>query len=86
MAINSLSFILFFVVLSTFYYGTSVHKQLQNYVLLIANYVFYGFVNWRMAIFLFIVVGIAYIIGLEIEKNGNRKKSRQLVYCWQLDY
>ena len=74
MAINSLSFILFFVVLSTFYYGTSVHKQLQNYVLLIANYVFYGFVNWRMAIFLFIVVGIAYIIGLEIEKNGNRKK------------
>ena len=54
MAVNTFSFLLFFIVVFLVYFapGISQRKTWQNIWLLAASYFFYGFVDWRMLPFL----------------------------------
>ena len=47
MIFNSWVFLAFFSIVYTLYLLTRRHFRLQNLVLLVASYVFYGFWDWR---------------------------------------
>lgn len=80
MVVNSLSFLLFFIVVFTVYYmpGVRQHAVRQNVWLLLTSYFFYGFVDWKMLPILLGVTIIFYWLGTQIKKEmdaDNRKKA-----------
>ncbi|PWA03848.1 MBOAT family O-acyltransferase, partial [Flavobacterium psychrotolerans] len=81
MVFNSITFFIFF---TSFYllYWFVVNKnlRLQNLLLLLGSYVFYGWADWR---FLSLIIGISafnFYLGLSIEKASNPKYRQLLVY------
>lgn len=80
MVVNSLSFLLFFIVVFTVYYmpGIRQHAARQNVWLLLTSYFFYGFVDWKMLPILFGITAVFYWLGARIKKEmdaNNRKKA-----------
>ena len=80
MVVNSLSFLLFFIVVFTVYYmpGIRQHVVRQNVWLLLTSYFFYGFVDWKMLPILFGITAVFYWLGAQIKKEmdaNNRKKA-----------
>ena len=80
MVVNSLSFLLFFIVVFTVYYmpGIRQHVARQNVWLLLTSYFFYGFVDWKMLPILFGITAVFYWLGAQIKKEmdaNNRKKA-----------
>lgn len=71
MVINSLNFLLFFVLVFSLYYIPKRDKNIQNTILFIANYAFYAFANWCMCLFLLIMNIATYWMGIKIEKSKN---------------
>ena len=80
MVVNSLSFLLFFIVVFTVYYlpGIRQYAVRQNVWLLLTSYFFYGFVDWKMLPLLLGVTVAVYWLGGGIYKAisaGNKKKA-----------
>ena len=80
MVVNSLSFLLFFIVVFLVYYAPGIKQSAtrQNVWLLLTSYFFYGFVDWKMLPILFGVTVIFYWLGAQIKKEmdvNNRKKA-----------
>ena len=80
MVVNSLSFLLFFIVVFSVYYAPGIRQSAtrQNVWLLLTSYFFYGFVEWKMLPILFGVTVIFYWLGAQIKKEmdvNNRKKA-----------
>ena len=80
MVINSLSFLLFFIVVFAVYYAPGIRQSAtrQNVWLLLTSYFFYGFVDWKMLPILFGVTVLFYWLGAQIKKEmdvNNRKKA-----------
>ena len=70
MIINSVSFWLFFICVLVVYYG--VYRKTacgQNITLLLASYVFYGMVDWRMCLLLGGATFAFYGLGIAVRKN-----------------
>lgn len=77
MLVNSLLFWGFFLVVLLFYFSFARKKaSWQNMWLLVASYVFYGYVSWTMCGLLAIATVAFYLIGLYIPKIPKRKG------CW----
>ena len=77
MTINSIDFLLFFVVVFLIYYFPLKSKhRWQNVLLLLASYFFYGFADIRMLLLLMGVTVLYYFLGIGIGKrkatNGGR--------------
>ncbi len=73
MIINSVSFLLFFILVILIYYTFLKEKtSLQNGLIFFASYFFYGMANWKMIPILFITTVIFFILGLLIQKNKGR--------------
>ena len=80
MVVNSISFLLFFVVVFFVYYlpGISQRKNLQNWWLLLTSYYFYSYVDWKMLPLLLGITVVYYYLGIYIKKSiddGNSKLS-----------
>lgn len=81
MVVNSISFLLFFVVVFVGYYAPAISKntKLQNTWLFIASYFFYGFANWKMIPLILGATVVFYGIGLwlknEMAKGHTRNAS-----------
>ncbi len=80
MVVNSLSFLLFFIVVFAVYYAPGIRQYAtrQNVWLLLTSYFFYGFVDWKMLPILFCITVIFYWLGAQIKKEmdvNNRKKA-----------
>lgn len=75
MVVNSLNFLLFFVVVFLVYYVLiSGKSKLQNTWLLTASYFFYGFAEWRMIPLLLTATVVFYGIGLGIARFQDTSK------------
>ena len=74
MVINSLSFVVFFVVVFFLYYLPLRQRgaMWQNVVLLLASYFFYGYADLCMLPLLLVVTAVFYLIGIGIEKNEDK--------------
>ncbi len=80
MVVNSLSFLLFFIVVFTVYYMPGIRQQAvrQNAWLLLTSYFFYGFIDWKMLPILLGVTILFYWLGVHIKREmdaNNRKKA-----------
>jgi alginate O-acetyltransferase complex protein AlgI len=72
---NSFIFILFFFVVYGLYLGLKKSYKVQNLILLVASYIFYGYWDWRFLLLLASSTLIDYFVGIEIGKaQGHRRK------------
>ena len=76
MVVNSLTFLLFFVVVFIAYYLPVFEKtpKYQNWVLLVSSYFFYAYADWRMIPLLFIATAVFYFLGIWIKKKIDEEK------------
>ena len=69
MLFTSLPFVLFFVaVFSLYWFVFNRNLKLQNFVLLISSYIFYGWWDWRFLLLLFFISLSYYLLAIEISK------------------
>ncbi len=74
MLFTSLEYFLFLPVVFALYWSLKSEKpDLQNGLLLIASYVFYGWWDWRFLLLLVSLALINYFIGLSIGKNEEKR-------------
>ncbi len=81
MLFNSFSFALFLPIVLSFYWIIGYRRvKIQNILLLLASYFFYGLWDWR---FLFLIIAsslIDYFIGIEIYNSENKFKRKLFLY------
>lgn len=80
MLFNTLAFVSFFITVFFFYwivFGRSL--KLQNLIILISSYVFYGFWDWRFLSLLILISLVNYILGYYIGKTSNLKTKQVLL-------
>lgn len=69
MVVNSINFWIFFIIVIVVYYGFArKSSRMQNVTLLIASYIFYGIVDWKMCALLLGATVVFYVLGLAIDK------------------
>lgn len=79
MLFSSLSFFIFFPAVLIAYWALFQYKKLQNILLLISSYVFYGWWDWRFCILLFLSSVFGYIIAQQIDRTESDKKRNLLM-------
>ena len=79
MIFNSIEFLIFFVIVFSLYHFILKEKTyLQNILLLVASYVFYAWVNWKILPLLVVTTVVFYFLGIAIFK-GRTDKRKQLL-------
>lgn len=75
MVVNSLNFLLFFVVVFIVYYLPVSRKLLkfQNLWLFLTSYFFYGFADWKMILLLLGATSVFYGLGWWLKKEMNQQ-------------
>ena len=78
MVVNSLSFLLFFVVVFVVYYLPIIRKssKLQNFWLFITSYFFYGYADWKMIPILLGATLVFYGLGWWLRKEMDRQQAK----------
>ena len=78
MVVNSLSFLLFFIVVFIVYYLPVCrnNSRYQNTWLLMVSYVFYGYADWRMIPLLFGATLLYYMLGVWLRSEMDRKHTK----------
>lgn len=80
MLFTSFEFLIFFCVFFLIYWFLSFRKaQLQNYIILIAGYVFYAWWDWRFLFLITFSAMLDYVIGIQIEKQKTRLHKKWLM-------
>ena len=80
MYFNSIPFFIYFCGFFTLYFAVSKIKStqqplIQNTLLLVASYFFYGIVDWSMLFLLFASTILFFFFGKEIRKQQGNKRS-----------
>ena len=82
MLFNSIEFLLFLptvFVLYWFIFNKSI--RIQNSLILISSYVFYGWWDYRFLSLIFLSTVVDYIIGLNMAKQDSKEKQKSLLLC-----
>jgi D-alanyl-lipoteichoic acid acyltransferase DltB (MBOAT superfamily) len=80
MLFNSIEFAIFLpVVFLLYWFVVNRNLKVQNFLLLAASYVFYGWWDWRFLSLIIFSSLVDYIIGLQLHKTDVRKKRRLLL-------
>jgi D-alanyl-lipoteichoic acid acyltransferase DltB (MBOAT superfamily) len=81
MFFNSIDFIIFLPTVFLFYwFVTNRNLKLQNGLIVIASYIFYGWWDWRFLFLLLFSTTTDYLVGLGLLKNKNNNK-RKILLC-----
>src|SRR5437899_8109146 len=80
MLFNSLTFVVFFVIVVTLYWSIGSWTARKN-LLVVASYIFYGAWNPPFAALLFSTTAMDFWLGRQIGKDKNRHKRR----VWQVE-
>lgn len=79
MLINSIPFLIFFLIVFILYYSLfRKNRSSQNWLILISSYVFYGYANWRIVPLLLMATLIFYVLGIAIKNEKSEKKASWL--------
>jgi alginate O-acetyltransferase complex protein AlgI len=81
MIFNSIDFALFLPIVFIIYWS-SYRKSLkiQNFILVVSSYIFYGWWDWRFLILIFFSTLLDYTIGLAIQNQTNDRKRKLLLW------
>ena len=81
MLFNSLEYFLFLpIVFCLYWFVFQKNLKIQNLLLLISSYVFYGWWDWRFLSLIFLSTLVDYFVGLKIHSSGEKKTKR--FYLW----
>ncbi len=80
MLFNSFEFAIFFSVVFLLYFFTYKQLRIQNLLLLVSSYVFYGWWDWRFLSLILISSISDYLIGLQIEKSNTGSIRKRLLF------
>ncbi|WP_349663562.1 MBOAT family protein [Cellulophaga lytica] len=81
MLFNSIDFAIFLpVVFFLYWFVVNKNLQLQNFLLLVASYVFYGWWDWRFLSLIAFSTLVDYSLGVLLGKE--EKESKRKVYLW----
>ncbi|GAB5555914.1 MAG: MBOAT family protein [Schleiferiaceae bacterium] len=81
MLFNSLDFAVFLpIVFALYWFVTQKNLKLQNALIVLASYVFYGWWDWKFLSLIFVSTLVDYSIGLRIKKTENSKKRKYLLW------
>lgn len=75
MVFNSFSFLIFFIVVFfAYFFVFKKTAKMQNILILLASYFFYGYADWRMLPLLLVATLLFYGLGIAIAKNNSRNE------------
>ena len=81
MLFNSIDFAVFLpIVFILYWFVVQKHLKLQNLLLVIASYVFYGWWDWRFLSLIIFSSLVDYTVGLQLKKQGNPSKRKLLLW------
>ena len=81
MLFNSLEFSFFLpIVFCLYWFVFQKNLKVQNLLLLISSYVFYGWWDWRFLSLIFLSTVVDYFVGLKINNSSNKKT--RMSYLW----
>ncbi len=81
MVFNSLDFFIFLVIVFSLYWLVlKKNLKAQNFLLLFASYLFYGWWDWRFLSLILLSTIVDYIVGINIDSN--EKKSIRKSWLW----
>lgn len=81
MLFNSFEFVVFFITVFTLYWILNKNLKLQNILLLVASYIFYGWWDWRFLFLLFFNSLVNFFLGKYIFNAKNEKQKKKLLYA-----
>ena len=80
MIFNSLDFAIFLPIVFAFYwYAFGGNRKMQNVLLLVASYVFYGWWDWRFLGLIFFSTVVDYLVGRALDKEDRQDRRRLLL-------
>ena len=80
MLFNSIDFAVFLPLVFTIYWLIpKAETRLQNSLLLIASYIFYGWWDWRFLLLILISSSVDFIVGLAMRKQRDKLKRKLLL-------
>ena len=81
MLFNSLEFIIFLpTVFCLYWFVFQKNLKIQNSLLLVSSYVFYGWWDWRFLSLIFLSTVVDYFVGLKIHDSNEKKLKKS--YLW----
>ena len=73
MLFNSFDFAVFFpIVFGVYWLVLGKHRRLQNIMLLLSSYLFYGWWDWRFLFLIFFSTAVDYTIGLLMARTDTQ--------------
>ena len=82
MLFNSIEFLIFLpIVFILYWFVFNKNLRVQNSVVLLSSYFFYGWWDYRFLSLIFLSTVIDYFIGLKIPKQSSDKKQKLLLWC-----
>jgi D-alanyl-lipoteichoic acid acyltransferase DltB (MBOAT superfamily) len=81
MLFNSIDFAIFLpIVFILYWFATDKNLKLQNFLIVVASYLFYGWWDWRFLSLILISTLIDYSIGIRLSKEENISKRK--IFLW----
>ncbi len=81
MLFNSVDFAIFLpVVFILYWYVTNKNLRLQNFLIVLASYFFYGWWDWRFLSLILFSTAVDYLVGLKLKTEGNKLKRKLLLW------
>lgn len=80
MLFNSIDFAIFLPVVFILYWLTRRWLKVQNLLIVIASYIFYGWWDWRFLSLIFVSTATDFLIGLGLEKEEHSGKRKLLLW------
>src|SRR5574344_2268691 len=79
MLFNSIAFLVFLPIVFIGYWFVFKKLNAQNFFVLVASYVFYGWWDWRFLGLILLTTFLSYLSGLLIEKYEGQRNKQKLV-------
>src|SRR5690606_16984149 len=81
MLFNSIDFAIFLpLVFALYWFVTNKHLKLQNLLIVLASYVFYGWWDWRFLSLIVFSTLVDYTVGLYLGKETSKNKRKALLW------
>lgn len=81
MLFNSIDFAVFLpIVFIIYWFLVNKNLKLQNFIIVISSYIFYGWWDWRFLILILFSTIIDFLIGLRLKKEHNLKQRKILLW------
>ena len=79
MLFNSFEFILFLPVVFAAYWAMNRHLRIQNFIVVVASYIFYGWWDWRFLVLIAFTSAWSYFVGLLELRRWERQPAKTLL-------